>query len=265
MRLTLNRLTPLLLLGAVLAFPAPAMADLDVEDRAPNFSWSEDGRRVSIRGVEDDWVVAALFIDPRSTRCLNELKEISRDYDNYRNDRIRWVAVVLDYGNLTHSEVVDWHTRNNLEVPITFDNGWGIARAYDLDGPCDLVLIDNDGDINFTGPFPRDLDDRLDHLRSTLNLPDDGNNDNDDDDDNDDDHPGKGLGHRNHDHDGDGDDDHQGEGHRKHGDSDDDDDNDDDDDHGDDDDDDDDDDDGRGKDKDKDKDKGKGKGGKGKG
>ncbi|HYE79846.1 MAG TPA: redoxin domain-containing protein [bacterium] len=213
-------MTTLLALAlALLAAPTPALADLDVEDRAPNFSWREGGSTVDLRDLEGRWVAGLLFIDPRSERCLVHLKEIDRDAAEYRRDEIRWVAVVLDYGNLTRRQVNAWIDRNDIDIPVVFDDGWRLGRAYDLDGPCDVVLVDADGDVNFTGPFPRDLDDRLDALRATLDLDGDGR-----------DEPGsqgRALGHRHHD-----EDEKRGEGHHKdrRGDDDDDDDRDDDDD-----------------------------------
>jgi thiol-disulfide isomerase/thioredoxin len=137
--------------AAMLVIPQlSAHSAYDAQRRpATPFDLSIEGRTVSSSDLHGRVVVLA-FWTSWCISCIQELPQLQRIYEHFRNDpRVAIYAVDVGWNGETRGKGGQCLARRRLDLPMAFDSGV-VAKGFGIDGVPEIVLIDADGRTRFT-------------------------------------------------------------------------------------------------------------------
>ena len=115
----------------------------------PAFEISTGDKTISTSELRGRVVVLAYWTS-WCAQCIQELPQVQRVYERYRNDpRVAIYAVDLGLYGETPEAGRKCLTRHRIDLPVVFDSGSG-AKAMGIEGIPVIVLADKTANIRFT-------------------------------------------------------------------------------------------------------------------
>ncbi len=129
--------------------------------KAPHFSAQNlEGEKVELKTLLEEGPVLISFWATHCKPCIKELNKLQKLYPDYRKKGFEILAVDVD-GPRSVSRVKSKVKGLKWEFPVLFDTNKDIYRKYHVLGIPHTVLIDSNGNIQYTHTTYRSGDEKI--------------------------------------------------------------------------------------------------------